>query len=278
MPELPDLVYLETKLAEYLSGREILAIKVKQPVVLRILLQEGFEKALTRTRFTKIHRHGPFMNFGFENDCELVIHPMLAGRFMYAAQDANTGKGLCFSLYLDNGAALHYLDDKKMGKAYLIPAGRYEQIPRYSQQGVNILSSDFTLACFRKLIAGQRKQVRVFLMDQTRLSAIGNCYADEILFDGRIHPKTFCNQLAPEEVDRLHQSINTVIAWGIAEVERAQQPLEVKVRSHVKVRNKKDMPCPRCQTTIRRAGVLGYDTFFCPVCQPAKRAQFIDWS
>ena len=59
MPELPDLVYLETKLAEYLSGREILAIKVKQPVVLRILLQEGFEKALTRTRFTKIHRHGP---------------------------------------------------------------------------------------------------------------------------------------------------------------------------------------------------------------------------
>lgn len=45
MPELPDLVYLETKLAEYLSGREILAIKVKQPVVLRILLQEGFEKA-----------------------------------------------------------------------------------------------------------------------------------------------------------------------------------------------------------------------------------------
>ena len=26
-------------------------------------------------------------------------------------------------------------------------------------------------------------------------------------------------------------------------------------------------PCPVCGTPIRRAGVLGYDAFFCPRCQ-----------
>ena len=67
------------------------------------------------------------------------------------------------------------------------------------------------------------------------------------------------------------------MAWGIAEVEKAGEPIEAKVRGHMKVRNRKDMPCPVCGTTIRRAGVLGYDSFFCPSCQPPKRAQKIPW-
>jgi len=32
-----------------------------------------------------------------------------------------------------------------------------------------------------------------------------------------------------------------------------------------------------CGTTIRRVGVLGYDVFFCPRCQPPAREQFINW-
>ena len=61
-----------------------------------------------------------------------------------------------------------------------------------------------------------------------------------------------------------------MIAWGIDEVERAGRPLEDKVRDHVKVRNRLGQPCPVCGTTIRRVGVLGYDSFFCPRCQPAE--------
>jgi len=45
----------------------------------------------------------------------------------------------------------------------------------------------------------------------------------------------------------------------------------------VRVRNRKDEPCPVCGSTIRRAGVLGYDAFYCPKCQPATRKQAIPW-
>ena len=115
-------------------------------------------------------------------------------------------------------------------------------------------------------------------MDQTALSAIGNAYADEILFEAGIHPKTTCNQLGEKDVERLYESVRKVIQWGIDEVEKAAQPIHVKVRDHMRVRNRKDQPCPRCGTTIRRVGVLGYDAFFCPRCQPATRRQFIDWN
>ena len=108
-------------------------------------------------------------------------------------------------------------------------------------------------------------------MDQAALSAIGNAYADEILFAARIHPKTSCSSLSAEQRRALYESIRSVMAWGIAEVEKAAQPIEVKVRDHVKVRNRKDEPCPVCGTKIRRVGVLGYDSFFCPQCQAASQ-------
>ena len=42
---------------------------------------------------------------------------------------------------------------------------------------------------------------------------------------------------------------------------------------------RRDPACPVCGARIRRTGVLGYDAFFCPRCQPAAsgaRAQ-IPW-
>ena len=91
----------------------------------------------------------------------------------------------------------------------------------------------FTLQVFKDKIARSRRQVRVFLMDQSLLSAVGNAYADEILFASRIHPKTGCNQLREEEIDRLYHSIVSVLAWGIEEEEKAGRPIDVRVRSHL---------------------------------------------
>lgn len=278
MPELPDLVYIEERLNHLLPGKTIVQVDIREPIVLRVLTTGGFEASLLGVQFDQVCRHGPFLRFQLDAGLELVLHPMLAGRLKHATPEEKTGRGLCVTFVLQDGSCLHYLDDKKMGKVYLIPAGQYGKIPRYLEQGVNILSPDFTLERLQKLIKGQRKQVRVFLMDQTLLSAIGNAYADEILFDAGVHPKTFCHQLDAGEVERLYSSIATVMQWGIAEVKKAGQPIEVKVRDHVKVRNRKGQPCPRCTTTIRREGVLGVDTFFCPTCQPAKRTLFIEWS
>jgi formamidopyrimidine-DNA glycosylase len=208
---------------------------------------------------------------------------MLAGRFQWTEPGEKTSAGLALSLEcepIDGSAArhvLHYLDDKKMGKVYLTRRGEYGQIPKFDEQGPNLLSSDFTLDYFQRQIKKSRQQVRVLIMDQAVVSCIGNAYADEILFCAGIHPKTFCYQLDATEIAKLHQCVIDVMCWGIDKVEKANPPLHVKAREHVRVRNRKDQPCPRCGTKIRRAGVRGFDTFFCPICQPLKREQFIDW-
>ena len=279
MPELPDLEYIVGKLKPRVTGRKIIEVVVREPIVLRMLLPEagGFAAALAGRTIETVKRHGPFLDFPLSGGAELVVHCMLAGRFQVAEPGEKPVGHLCFSLRLDNGDLLRYGDEKRMGKVYLTPAGAYDAIPGYREQGVDILSAAFTWERFSALIEGRRHQARVFLMDQSALSAVGNAYADEILFAAGIHPKTSCASLSEEQRRKLFDSIRSVIAWGIEEVRKAGQPMEVKVRGHVRVRGRKDEPCPVCGAKIRRAGVLGYDAFYCPRCQPATRTQKIPW-
>jgi formamidopyrimidine-DNA glycosylase len=282
MPELPDLIYLEKRLSPLLAGQRIAGVEVKEPIVIRMLLPGDFAAALTGAKFAGIRRHGPFLVFALSEERELVIHPMLAGRFQWTKLGEKTSTGLALSLECEpaDGSArhhLHYLDDKKMGKVYLARSGEYGQIPKFDEQGPNLLSPKFTLDYFQQQIKKSRKQIRVLIMDQAVASCIGNAYADEILFSAGIHPKTFCYQLDATEIAKLHQCIIEIMRWGIDEVEKANPPLHVKARNHMRVRNRKDQSCPRCGAKIRRAGVRGFDTFFCPACQPLKREQFIDW-
>ncbi len=269
MPELPDLQYIASRLAPTITGRRIASVTVKEPIVIRVLMPErSFSEALAGRTITALVRHGPFLRFALDAGQELVIHHMLAGRLQHGPAGGKRIAHFCFGLELDDGSSLQYGDDKRMGKVYAGRTSDLHAIPGWDAQGVDILSSAFTAESFEELIRGRREQVRVFLMDQSALSAIGNAYADEILFDARLHPKTPTSALSADERQRLYQSIRAVIAWGIEEVARAGRPIEEKVRDHVKVRGRKGEPCPRCGATIRRVGVRGYDSFFCPTCQP----------
>jgi formamidopyrimidine-DNA glycosylase len=278
MPELPDLLYIQKYLHKNIIGRTVSGAEVKQPVVLRNALEGRFEDIIHGRRIDTVRLAAPFLTFQFDEGIDLVLNFMLAGKIQHQHPGEKAEGYCCLTIRLDDGTRLDICDEQKMAKAYLVRRGAYSAIPRYEQLGAGILTPEFTRSAFHELATHHmRKQVRVMLNDHTVLASIGNAYADEILFDAGIHPKTFVGRLTIEELDRLYDSILSVMRWGIAEVEKAGQPIHVKVRDHMRVRNRKGKPCPRCGTTIRREGVRGYDVFFCPTCQPASRKMFLDW-
>lgn len=279
MPELPDLVYIRNYLRNVIVDRRITSSTIKQPVVLRIAVNESFEEIVHGKTIEAIEIHGPFLRFQLSEHHDLIINLMLAGKLQHQRHGEKSEGYLCCSFLLDDDSRLNVCDDKLMAKLYLVKTGDYSAVPRYSTQGIDILSSGFTVDVFRTLAAQhKRKQVRVFINDHTILSSIGNAYADEILFDAHIHPKTFLGKLNPEELQQLYSSIRSVMEWGMTKVTEAGKPVHTKVREHMKVRNRHGKPCPRCGTTIRREGVRGYDVFFCPACQPGSRKLFINWT
>ncbi|TGK39251.1 DNA-formamidopyrimidine glycosylase [Leptospira gomenensis] len=273
MPELPDLAILRDRLSPELLGQKIRSIEIVDPIVVRNLIGATPDEVYKELPLLSLERRGPFLNFIFEK-MNIVIHPMLSGRF--SLDPKYKKKDLCVRIVTE-GPVLNYADDTRMGKVYFLNEGELGRIPKYEEQGIDLLSEEFTLAAFLKTIEKSRQQIRAFLMDQSKLSVLGNAYADEALFAAKLHPKTPCNRLSLGEKTFLYESIKKVIADSIEYIRAKNAPLDVKVRDHVKVRNRKNEPCPVCGTTIRRANVLGYDSFFCPVCQPAKGEQFIPW-
>lgn len=280
MPERPELDYVVPILARELSGLSITALRVDSPVVLRVALREPAAEVLPGATIDSVTRRAHFVVFALRGSSgralELVVAPMLAGRFSLDTPATRRPADLALTLALSDGRELRYRDDVQMGKAYVIEAGQHRNVPGLEKIGVDVLDKKaFTCAAFRALAKARRDQVKVFLLDKSALDALGNAYADEAMFEARIHPKTFVRSLSVAEIDRLHDAIVTVIAEASAEVARRAPPLDEKVRDFLKVRNRHGKPCPRCGTTIRKAGVHGHDAFFCPTCQPDERRSSI---
>jgi formamidopyrimidine-DNA glycosylase len=247
--------------------------RVREPVVLRFTVRGNLSLLLGRA-LADVFRRSHFLVFRFDG-LDLAVNPMLAGRFRLSEPGAADEGTLAFALGFGD-VELRYLDDKKMGKAYLIANDDWRAIPGLQTGGVDILSPEFSRERFVSLLKRRRDQVRVFLLDKKALDSLGNAYADEVLFEAGIHPKTFCRSLSHDEGVRLHEAIVKVMQDAVAEVAGRAEPIDVKVRDFLKVR-RKDV-CPRCGSKLRTAGVKGMDSWFCPHCQPARRPGFVDWT
>jgi len=283
VPELPDLLHIRSTLGEALGGWHLASERVKEPVVLRFAVRGNLSLLLGRP-LRDVTRKSHFLVFRFEG-LDLAVNPMLAGRFRISEPGAKDEGSLAFALgFLPPGTPdgrppereLRYLDDKKMGKAYLIATEDWKAIPGMQTGGIDILGPEFTKERFASLLKHRRDQVRVFLLDKKALDSLGNAYADEVLFEAGIHPKTFCRSLSADEAVKLHHAIVKVMNEAVAEVAARNEPIDVKVRDFLKVRRKET--CPRCGSKLRTAGVKGMDAFFCPRCQPARRPGFVDWT
>jgi formamidopyrimidine-DNA glycosylase len=275
MPELPDLLYVQARLREALVGKRVTGERLREPIVMRFAVR-GDLSLLHGQRLEDVIRHAHFLVFRFDS-LDLAVNPMLAGRFRIAKPEDKDERDLAFALDFDSGAQLRYRDDKNMGKAYLLDKGDWKAATGMDQSGgIDVLSPEFTAERFLALLKTRRDQVRVFLMDKRAIDSLGNAYADEVLFEAGLHPKTFCRSLSADDARRLHASIVKVLREAVDEVARRAEPIDVKVRDFLKVRLRE--VCPRCGSKVRRAGVRGVDAYFCPKCQPATRSGLVDWT
>ncbi len=286
MPERPDLEYVIPRLDAGLRGARIASVEVRKPVVLRLLVRGDPSSLLVGQTFSQVTRRAHFVLFslagaGLPGDAplEMVIAPMLAGRFRLSPGAEKPPGDRAVSLTLEDGRVLHYRDDVQMGKVYVIPQGQRSSVPGLASVGVDVLNTKtFTWELFQALCLTRKDQVKVFLMDKTALDSFGNAYADEVLFAAKIHPKTMVRRLTAIQMKNLYQAIPSVLNEANRVIETRNPPLDEKVRDFLKARGRDGQPCLRCGTTLRAAGVHGHDACFCPTCQPdVSGRSLVDW-
>ncbi|MFO0618626.1 MAG: DNA-formamidopyrimidine glycosylase family protein [Polyangiaceae bacterium] len=289
MAERPDLDYWVPWLAKDLPGARVARVEVDKPVVLRVVVRGAFDELVTGRVIESVGRRGNFVLFGLgaladRPPIDVAVSCMLAGRFRIVPPAEGKAKpklpgDRAVSFHLEDGRILVYRDDVQMGKVYVLERGAYDSVPGLAKIGIDCLDPKrFTLKAFLALAKTRRDQAKVFLMDKSALDFFGNAYADEALFEARIHPKAFVRSLDEAALTALHAAIVKTLGDARRIIHERKPPLDEKLRDFLSVRLHAGEPCPRCQTRIRKAGVHGHDAFFCPSCQPdARGSTIVDW-
>jgi formamidopyrimidine-DNA glycosylase len=111
------------------------------------------------------------------------------------------------------------------------------------------------------------------LLDQRVVAGVGNIYADEALFQARLHPEQPGCDTTAAQAARLRRAIVQVL-------NRAIDYRGSTIRDYVggsgkrgefqnefRVYGRTGEPCLRCGTPIRCIRLAGRSTHFCPHCQ-----------
>jgi formamidopyrimidine-DNA glycosylase len=278
MPELPEVETIVRSLGPAVRGRIIDRVELIFKPLLRRAAKGGLS-TLRGTRIAGVRRRGKMILIECEGGPTLVFHLKMTGQMVLfpkgaEAPDKHTRLVMKFR---DRGPDLRFRDVRKFGFLLCVsgsPESRCAELSCLGPEPLTLAREDFG-----RIVRARKGRIKSLLLDQTAVAGIGNIYADEILFDARIHPQTTAAALSESEADRLWESTRKILNLAIEAkgsslsdyVDAEGKPGSFQFFH--KVYDREGQPCVLCGHPIKRIVVGGRGTYFCARCQRKKRGK-----
>lgn len=270
MPELPEVETIVRDLRPLLVGRRFLSARRTSDVELRRPWRDDWPALLTDHPITEIRRRGKWIVI--VSNVYLVVHLGMTGQLTVVSPDAPLASHTHLVFALDNDQHLRYRDPRRFGSASV-----FGDVPEletfFIDNDLGPEPFDLDPAQWRAALAATTRSIKAVLLDQTVVAGVGNIYADESLFEAKLHPETPAHELTGPQADRLRKCIATVLT-------RAIEQRGSTIRNYVggsglaggyqeefRVYGRKGEPCPRCQAPIVSLRLGGRTSHYCPGCQ-----------
>jgi formamidopyrimidine-DNA glycosylase len=267
MPELPDVELYKRYLDRHALRRNIARVAVNDARILGELPAEVFVARLSGNRFEDSRRHGKHLLVRLAKDGWLALHFGMTGNLVSFRHEADDPPYDRVRFDFQDGGHLAYVNRRMLGRVGLTEdADRFIQA---EQLGPDALDPAFDLEGLVQAIEGRRRDVKSVLMDQGLIAGIGNIYADEILFQARLHPQTPVASLGDARRTELFRQMKQVLQTAIACGAGAEQFLERLPDAYLLPHRDKGGTCPRCGSSIATLKAAGRTSYYCPRCQPA---------
>ena len=274
MPELPEVETVVRDLrAHGLEQAVIRAVAVYWPRTVSGLSPDGLARALAGRAIVGLSRRAKYIVVSLDSASRLIIHLRMTGKLRFAASDEQPGKHDHVVITLTDGRRLFFNDTRKFGRIQLVGPG----LDPLSGLGPEPLDDRFTPRVLRRQLGGKSRMIKPLLLDQTTVAGLGNIYADEALWQARIHPERHADTLTAPEIRRLHAAIRDVLRQAVDNCGTTLGEGEANfysVTGHrgrnadaLKVFRRDGLPCPRCGTLLVRTVIGQRGTHFCPRCQ-----------
>ncbi|WP_329376684.1 Fpg/Nei family DNA glycosylase [Streptomyces sp. NBC_01351] len=270
MPELPEVEALREYLDEHLTGRVVervlpLAVSVLKTYDPPVTALEGERAGATA-------RYGKFLAVRI-GELHLVTHLARAGWLRWQdtlpAQPPRPGKGpLALRVVLEGGGGFDLTEagTQKRLAVYVVRDPR--EVPGIARLGPDPLDEGFDREAFAVLLAGERRQIKGVLRDQSVIAGIGNAYSDEILHRARVSPFKPAAAFEEEQVTELYAAVRDTLREAVARAHGvAAGELKAEKKSGLRVHGRAGEACPVCGDTVRSVSFADSSLEYCPTCQ-----------
>jgi len=274
MPELPEVqTVVNDLIAAQLIGQTIVTADVHWNKTIAPLKPKEFRTKIANQTIAHIWRRGKYIVLDFQSDWHLLIHLRMSGQLQLVPQTHERSKHEHVVLQLNDGRDLRFHDTRKFGRMILTqnPAKILNEL------GPEPLDQNFTRNQFRTMLKSRNRRLKPLLLDQTFIAGLGNIYADEALWEAKLHPLQIAAKVSPRKAVNLYYAIRKVLERSIVNrgtslgsgksnfASAGQRRGENVV--NLQVFQRTEQACPRCQTKIRRIIVGQRSTHLCPKCQ-----------
>jgi formamidopyrimidine-DNA glycosylase len=295
MPELPEVETVRIGLNQNTLGWQIEGGEVLLSRAIAYPEQsETFLAAVIGAEFREWQRRGKYLiaqlSQGDRLGDQLGVHLRMTGSLLWCDRDQPVGKHTRVRLFLkekgkrkkatgdikgDIQKELRFDDQRTFGKMWWVPAGQTTEsvITGLQNLGMEPFDPEFTPEYLAAKLNRTGRPIKTTLLDQETVAGIGNIYADESLFLGKIHPQKAANSLSLVQVKALHQGIIRSLSDGIAKggttFSSFQNVAGLKGNyiDTAWVFRRTGQPCNVCGTVISRIKLGGRSTHFCAKCQ-----------
>ena len=181
------------------------------------------------------------------------------------------GAAMC----IGDGRRLAFTDQRHFGLMKLARASELDELKELRGLAPEPFSEEFTPGYLARVLSRTRRSLKSVLLDQTKVTGLGNIYASEVLFLARTNPFAAASDIPRRRAERLHRAILDVLGEAIAHGSTMNVDPEDIDSSYFgggyqgrwRVYEREGQPCPACATPINRITHAGRSTYFCPRCQ-----------
>lgn len=280
MPELPEVETIRRGLDELILQQKICEVKVFCAKSF-----QGDERAVLGRKIKKLRRFGKALVIDLSGGVSLMIHLRMTGQLIYDGEERYAAghpsenfvadlpnRQTRVEFKLEKGR-LYFNDQRKFGFVKLIQTDQIKKeafIQKLAKEPWAMTPEEL----WQKLQKHQKAAIKSVLLDQTVVCGLGNIYADEALFEAKIHPKRQAGSLTIDETKTLlmamRQVMDVSLQFGGSTMRnyvKADGSRGNYLDLFAKVYQREGQPCANCKTRIVKIKLAGRGTHFCPQCQ-----------
>lgn len=275
MPELPEVELVARALDTFLRGRRIASAQLIRPALAPATAPEEFFSLLKGRRIEEVGRRGKHILINLSSSLVLITHLRMTGSFLLLPRAAELPKHTHALFHLDDRRLLAFTDQRHFAMMKLIRAPELSETKELSALAPEPFSEEFTHSYLHEALQRSRRTLKETLLDQRRVTGLGNIYAAEAMFLARVNPFQPACSLSARRVPALHSAIRQVLEEAIHYGSgRKVDPANIGgsyfgggQRGRWRVYDREDEPCVKCPAKIRRVSHAGRSTYYCPRCQ-----------